>query len=65
MTGKFLNPYLSVGSIIHTMTLGRVRVKELVDDEVHCIQVNGKAQLVLSRIAATRRIIEPAKEAKK
>lgn len=62
---KALNPGLLPGHIIHTMTLGRVRVKECVGDEVHCTQVNGTAQIVLSRQAAARRIIETAKGAKK
>lgn len=57
--------HLRVGDVIHTMTLGRVKVKELVGDEVHCQVVNGKAQLVLSQRAALRRNIETAKDAKK
>lgn len=57
MTDKALNPLLHPGAVIHTMTLGRVRIKEFVDDEVHCQAVNGKAQIVLSRIAAMHRIL--------
>ena len=61
MTDKFLNPLLHPGAVISTMTLGRVRVKELVGDEVHCQVVGGKAQIILSQTAATRRIIETTK----
>lgn len=57
--------HLQVGDIIHTMTLGRVKVKDLVDDEVHCQVVNGKAQIILSQRAAVRRVIETTKDAKK
>ena len=53
--------HLQVGDIIHTMTLGRVKVKDLVDDEVHCQVVNGKAQIILSRKAAMRRILNREK----
>ena len=60
-----LNKYLRPGAIVHTMTMGRVRVKELNGDEVLCQVVGGKGQIILSRIAATRRIIETAKGAKK
>jgi hypothetical protein len=60
-----LNKYLRPGVIVHTMTMGRVRVKELNGDEVLCQVVGGKGQIILSRIAATRRIIETAKGAKK
>ena len=65
MTTRDLNPYLRPGVIVHTMTMGRVRVKELNGDEVLCQVVGGKGQIILSRIAATRRIIETAKGAKK
>ena len=65
MTDKSLNPLLHPGAVIHTMTMGRVRVKELNGDEVLCQVVGGKGQIILSRIAATRRIIETAKGAKK
>lgn len=61
MTEKLINPRLRPGAVISTMTLGRVRVKELVGDEVHCQVVGGKAQIILSRTAATRRIIETTK----
>ena len=61
MTDKFLDPHLRIGAIIHTMTLGRVRIKELTGDEVHCQVVGGKAQLTLSRKTASRRIMETAK----
>jgi hypothetical protein len=65
MTSRSLNPALREGVFLHTLTLGRVRVKELTKDEVHCVKVGGKAQIVLSRKAATRRVIQTAKEAKK
>ena len=61
MTDKHLNPKLHPGAVIHTMTMGRVRVKELVNDEVHCQVVGGKAQIILSRTAAMRRILNREK----
>ena len=61
MTDKYLNPKLHPGAVIHTMTMGRVRVKELVNDEVHCQVVGGKAQITLSRTAAMRRILNREK----
>ena len=65
MTDKSLNPLLHPGAVIHTLTMGRVRVKELNGDEVLCQVVGGKGQIILSHIAATRRITETAKGAKK
>ena len=53
-----------VGAVIHTLTLGRVRVEEIRGDEVHCRVIGRKTQIVLSRAAASRRPIEPAKGAK-
>ncbi len=61
MTDKHLNPKLHPGAVIHTMTLGRVRIKEFVNDEVHCQVVGGKAQIILSRKAAMRRILNREK----
>jgi hypothetical protein len=56
---------LREGAVLNTITLGRVRIKELTRDEVHCVEVGGKAQIVLSRKAALRRVMETEKEAKK
>jgi len=53
-----------IGAVIHTLTLGRVRVEAIDGDEVHCRVIGRKAQIVLSRAAASRRPIEPAKGAK-
>ena len=56
MSEKDINPGLALGKILYTTTTGRVRIKECVNDEVHCVVVGGKAQLMLSRIAASRRV---------
>lgn len=65
MTNYVVTFDLKLGTVINTMTMGRVKVKEISGDEVHCTQIAGKGQLVLSQAAAKRRTLETAKGTKK
>jgi hypothetical protein len=58
-----MNPrdVLRIGAVIRTLTLGRVRIEQINRDEVHCRVIGRKTRIVLSRAAALRRFIEPAK----
>ena len=56
---------IRVGDVIHTLTIGRVRVQKINGDELECRSVSGVGQILLSRKAAVKRPIETVKGAKK